>query len=72
MKLVMLSVVLLSGSESFVITFPEATAFFEMVFKSSVATGASFTSVTVMMKVPVSVAPLPSETVYVTVGTVPT
>ena len=51
----------LSASESFVTKFPETKLVSSVTFSvSSVAIGASFTSVIVTAKVPVSVPPLPS------------
>ena len=64
--------VLDSGSESLLTKLPVTTVFLPADLISSVATGGSGTSVTVMINVPVAVPPFPSLTVYVTVGTVPT
>ena len=62
--------VLPSASVSFVKTFPVAGVSSFTVFVLSVATGASFTAVTVIANVPVSEL-VPSVIVYVITGTVP-
>ena len=62
---------LFSGSESLVNTLPVIGLSCGVVAISSDANGASFTSATVIVSVPVIDDPLPSETVYVTTGTAP-
>ena len=60
-----------SASVSFVKTFPEIGVSSFPETTSSVATGASFTGVTVMFNIPVPEPPFVSVAVYVIAGTVP-
>ena len=61
-----------STSASLVNKFPVAVVFWLIVWISSDAKGASFTSTTVIFKLPISDPPLPSLNVYSIVGTEPT